>query len=181
MAGRYLAEMITPDALAAQERYYGRSHAIAPGTERDAIGAAERDFISRCDGFVLATVTRDGWPYVQHRGGPPGFLRVLDPRTLAFADFRGNRQLVSTGNLEASDRVALLLIDHARRQRLKIIGHAHALDAREHPALVEELAPAELRRKTERVVRIEVVGLDWNCPAYITPRYTEAELRKAVL
>ena len=160
MAHRYRAELMTPDVLAAQLRAYGKQQAIPPTRERDAIGDDERAMIETRDSFYLATVGADGWPYVQHRGGPPGFLRVLDPHTLAFPDFRGNRQLITIGNLAGNDRVSLLLMDYPRRVRLKIIGHARVLDDRE--------------------IRIDVVGLDWNCPAHITPRYTEAELLEIV-
>jgi len=112
---------------------------------------------------------------VQHRGGPAGFLRVLDAHTLAFADVRGNRQLVSTGNLAHDARVALILVDYPRRARLKVLGRATVLDPREHPELASQLLPAG---RVERIVRIDVVGHDWNCPQNITPRYTEAEVEE---
>jgi len=114
-------------------------------------------------------------------GGPPGFLQALDGQTLAFDDFKGNRQLITTSNLSAGDRVALLLIDHARRERLKILGRARVLDAREHPELADRLSPTPaLRKKVERLVLIEVVAFDWNCPAWITPRYTAVQIEEMV-
>jgi len=181
MGARFHAETFTPAVLDAQRRYYGRSGTREAAVEFDRLGPEEIEFISGRDGFAMATVTPEGWPYVQHRGGSPGFLHVLDAQTLAFADFKGNRQLISTGNLSAGDRVALLLIDHARRQRLKLLGRARVLDARDHPELADRLAPTPaLRRKVERLVVIEVVALDWNCPAWITPRYTAAELEEMV-
>jgi len=126
-------------------------------------------------------VTPEGWPYVQHRGGPPGFLQVLDAQTLAFPDYKGNRQLISAGNLSADARMALLLIAHARRERLKLLGRARVLDVREHPDLADRLAPAPaLRKRVERLVKIEVVAFDWSCPAWITPRYTSAEVEERV-
>ena len=129
------------------------------------------------DSFYMATTNSDGWPYLQHRGGPAGFLRVLGPHQLGFADFKGNRQMLTTGNLDGDDRVALFLMDYPNRERLKILGHAKVLDAREHPALADQLTPTpELRSKIERIFLIEVVSFDWNCPQYITPRFTEAEV-----
>ena len=129
------------------------------------------------DSFYMATTNSDGWPYIQHRGGPAGFLRVLGPHQLGFADFKGNRQMLTTGNLDGNDRVALFLMDYPNRERLRILGHAKVLDAREHPALADQLTPTpEMRSKIERLFLIEVMSFDWNCPQYITPRFTEAEV-----
>ena len=181
MAGQFLETYFTPDVLAAQAHYYGRSQAIPPQRERDPLSAEETEFIARRDSFYMATVTSDGWPYLQHRGGPAGFLKVLDPQTLGFADFKGNRQLLSTGNLAASDRVSLFLMDYPQRERLKILGHARVLDAREHPDVADQLSPTlEFRNKIERLFLIAVVSFDWNCPQYITPRFTEEEVRAVV-
>jgi len=181
MAGRYLESYFTPEVLAAQVHYYGRSQNIPPQAERDPLGSEEARFIESRDSFYMATVTSDGWPYLQHRGGPAGFLKVLDAHTLGFADLKGNRQLVSTGNLAASDRVALFLMDYPQRERLKIMGHARVLDARSESALADQLAPSpELRGAIERLFLINVVSFNWNCPQYITPRFTEKEVRDAV-
>ena len=181
MPARFHAETFTPAVLEEQRRYYGRSAQREPAGEPDRLGPEEMEFLSRRDSFAMATVSPDGWPYVQHRGGPPGFLQVLDAQTLAFADFKGNRQLISTGNLSAGDRVALLLIDHAHRERLKLLGRARVLDARAHPELADRLSPTPaLRKKVERLVLIDVVAFDWNCPAWITPRYTAAEIEEMV-
>jgi len=118
-----------------------------------------------------------GWPYVQHRGGQVGFLRILSPTRIGFADYKGNRQLISTGNIAATNRVMLFLMDYPQRTRLKILGHARVEDAREHPHLVAQLAEREVRDKVERLFFIEVVSFDWNCPQYITPRYTVEEMK----
>jgi len=173
--------MLTPAVLAAQEHYYGRRAAVAADLELDPLTDEEREFIAARDSFYLATVTETGWPYVQHRGGKPGFLRVLSPTTLAFADFGGNRQMLSTGNLAANDRVALFLIDYPQRTRLKILGHARVEDARQHPELVRQLSEPDAHRIVERLFFIEVVAFDWNCPNYITPRYTIDEIQDLVL
>jgi len=180
MAQRFLTEVLGPAALAAQEHAYGRRQRVAPTAERDALGPDESAFIGERDSFYIATLTSTGWPYVQHRGGPRGFLRVLDAHTLAFADLRGNRQLVTTGNAASDPRASLILVDYPRRERLKILGHVRVVDASADPALTQALAPApELRSRVERLFVVDVVGFDWNCPAYITPRYTQAEVEQA--
>jgi len=181
MAGQFYKTYFTPEVLAAQEHYHGRAQAVPTQAEGAPLGAEEIDFIARRDSFYLATVTSNGWPYVQHRGGPAGFLKALDPQTLGFADLKGNRQLLTAGNLTSSDRVCLFLMDYPHRERLKIIGHTRVLDAREHRELADKLSPAlELRAKIERMFLVSVVGYDWNCPQYITPRYTEQEVHDAV-
>jgi uncharacterized protein len=180
MPARFLSELFTPEVLAAQERYTHRSWPGLAGAERERLGPDEAEFISKRDSFYMATTSSSGWPYVQHRGGPKGFVKVLGERTLAFADFRGNKQLISTGNLGSDDRVALVLVDYPARTRLKVLGHARIEDARQKPDLVSRFSTDELRRKVERVVTIDVVAFDWNCPQFITPRYTAAEIEELV-
>lgn len=180
MAGRYLETYFTSKVLAAQKHYFGRSQSIPPQPERDPLTDDERNFIQARDSFYMATVSENGWPYVQHRGGKPGFLRVVSPTQLAFADYRGNRQMLTTGNLAAKDRVALFLMDYPRRERLKILGHARIEDARQHPELVAQFTEPETQGIVERVILISVVSFDWNCPQYITPRYTAAEVEEAI-
>ena len=177
MADHFLQTLMTPPVLAAQRDYYGLAQVPPQGASTDTMGEEERLFIEARDSFYLASVSPDGWPYIQHRGGPPGFLRVAAPNRIAFADFRGNRQLLSTGNLSVSDRVALFLMDYPNRTRLKLLGRARVLDARQHPDRVRDLAPSSLRNRVERVFEIEVESLDWNCPQFITPRYTAAEVQ----
>jgi len=165
----------------AQKHYYEASEPQAdPATAPDELTREEIDFIRARDSFYMATINADGWPYIQHRGGKPGFLRVISPAQLAFADYKGNRQLLSTGNLAASDRVSLFLMDYPQQTRLKILGHARVEDAREHPELVQQVADVELRPIVERLFFIDVVSFDWNCPQYITPRYTAAEVETAI-
>ena len=166
----------TPSVIAAQQvngsaELYGR-----PGISRDftAFTPKEAEFIARRDSFYLATASETGWPYVQHRGGPEGFLRVLDETTLGFADFRGNRQYVSVGNLAGSDKVSLFLMDYAHRRRLKILGHARIT---EDPEVLARLAVPGYRAKVERGILIEVAAFDWNCPQHITPRFSLDELK----
>ena len=172
---------LTPAVQAEQDRFYGQHQAVANAPERDTLTDDEMAFIAARDSFYLATTNSDGWPYIQHRGGPPGFLKVVAPNQLGFADLKGNRQMLSVGNLAENDRVALFLMDYPQRTRLKILGHSRVLDAREHPALADQLCPSpELRDKIERLFLIQVVGFDWNCPKYITPRYTAAEIHEAI-
>ena len=180
MAEKFMQLALTPAVQAAQDQYYGRHHAIPAAPGGDTLTADETAFIAARDSFYLATANPDGWPYIQHRGGPAGFLKVLGPDQLGFADFKGNRQLLTTGNLADNDRVALFLMDYPQRTRLKILGHSRVVDARENPALADQLSPTpELRGKIERLFLIKVVGFDWNCPQYITPRFTAEEVAEA--
>jgi predicted pyridoxine 5'-phosphate oxidase superfamily flavin-nucleotide-binding protein len=180
MAENFLKLAVTDSVRKAQEDYFGNSPGIAAPSEPDALTPDEVAFIQARDSFYLATVSESGWPYIQHRGGRPGFLRVLNPRTLAFADYRGNRQMLSTGNLSANPRVALFLMDYPQRTRLKILGHARVEDARRHPELVPQLAEPDVHRIVERLFFIDVMAFDWNCPKYITPRYTVDEIQELI-
>jgi predicted pyridoxine 5'-phosphate oxidase superfamily flavin-nucleotide-binding protein len=180
MAEKFLEIAVTPAVARAQEHYFGRAISASGAPQRDPLTEDEQSFIAARDSFYMATVTETGWPYVQHRGGKPGFLRVINPSTLAFADYKGNRQVISTGNLTVNDRVALFLMDYPQRTRLKILGHARVEDARQHPELVAQLADEEVRRIVERLFFIDVVSFDWNCPKYITPRYTTAEVEALI-
>lgn len=182
MAEQFLRTMLTPAVRDAQRRYYGRAYPeYGTATRADELGPDETAFLEARDSFYLATVTEDGWPYLQHRGGPAGFLRAVSPHQLAFADYGGNRQLVSVGSITKNDRVALFAMDYAARTRLKVIGHAQVLDPREHAELAADLVPTGGQpAKVERIVRIEVLSFDWNCPKFITPRYTGVEVEAVV-
>jgi predicted pyridoxine 5'-phosphate oxidase superfamily flavin-nucleotide-binding protein len=180
--GHRFAEIAFTDAVKAQQARQGMR--VAPGRHADhasapdRLGPREAEFITARDSFYMATVSESGWPYLQHRGGPPGFLRVLDAGTLGFADFRGNRQYVSTGNLSVDDRVALIMLDYAGRRRLKLLGHARLVDVAEDAGLVERLHPPGYVARAERAVLIAVEAFDWNCPQHITPRYSEADMEE---
>jgi predicted pyridoxine 5'-phosphate oxidase superfamily flavin-nucleotide-binding protein len=178
MADHYLHTLLTPAVREAQRRAYGRGYPTrTEPPEPDVLTEEEQAFIEARDSFYLATVTENGWPYVQHRGGPAGFLRVLGPDRIGFADYGGNRQLISAGSLGASGRVSLFLMDYPRRQRLKILGLGTVRDAREHPGWVDAVAPPSGHpAQVERIIVIQVIGHDWNCPKFITPRYTAAEV-----
>ena len=156
-------------------RAYGRLEERGAWNTRITPGLAE--FIAAQTSIFLATANTEGQPYIQHRGGPAGFLRVLTENVIAFADVRGNRQLLSTGNVAANDRVALFLMDYPQRSRLKILGHARVIAANDDPELATRLSVNGVG-PVERLFTIEVVAFDWNCPKYITPRYTRAEVEE---
>jgi predicted pyridoxine 5'-phosphate oxidase superfamily flavin-nucleotide-binding protein len=141
----------------------------------------EAAFIGARDSFYMATVSETGWPYVQHRGGPQGFLKMVDEQTLAFADYRGNRQYISTGNLMADERACLFLVDYPNRARLKIYSHVEALGLDEDTELTALVTMPGYKAKLERIFRIRLEAFDWNCPQHITPRFTEAEIAEAVI
>ena len=146
----------------------------------DRLGPAEAEFIAARDGFYIATISDTGWPYVQFRGGPPGFLRVLGDRELGFADFRGNRQYITTGNVTANDRGSLFLMDYVNRRRLKVFVHMRIVDPAYDPKLAARLAVANYPAIVERAFLIKVEAYDWNCPQHITPRFTRDEIARAV-
>lgn len=180
MAGKYLHVTMTESVRRAQKRYYGHATPIADVPDRDPLGDTEIRFIAARDSFYLGSVSESRWPYIQHRGGPAGFLRVINETTLAFADYKGNRQLLTTGNVSVNDRVALFLMDYKNRERLKILGHARVEDARVHPELTTQITDPKMRSSVERLVFIDVVSFDWNCPKYITPRYSAEEVEEYV-
>lgn len=181
MTRRFLDITATPaviDARMAQGSFAAYDGPPA-GPGRDLLTDMEADFISARDSFYLASRSETGWPYVQHRGGPPGFLKVIDAATLAFAEFRGNRQYLSLGNVTADDRVALILMDYPNRRRLKVLGRLSARDLVDDPDLAARLALPDYRARTERAFVIRIEAFDWNCPQHITPRYTTAEIEAA--
>ena len=182
MSHHFADIMFTEGVKAAQEQYGSRARLerftsmAGPNNE---LSEREAQFIAERDTFYMATVNEDGWPYVQHRGGPPGFLRTLNPNRLAYADFRGNTQLVSVGNVSSNDRVSLILMDYPNRRRLKILGHMRVENIDDVSA--EDSAAVELPEygaQVERVVFVDVVAFDWNCPQHITQRYTRAEFEE---
>ncbi|MFF2042954.1 pyridoxamine 5'-phosphate oxidase family protein [Kitasatospora sp. NPDC058170] len=151
-----------------------------PGEQADPLTGAEAEFIRGLDGFLLASVGETGWPYIQFRGGPPGFVHVLDERTLGYLDVRGNRQYITTGNLRGDDRVALFFLDHARRTRLKLLGRATAVPVGENRPLAGLLGSPRTDGTVEQLVTIRVEAFAWNCPNHITPRFSRRELSDAL-
>jgi predicted pyridoxine 5'-phosphate oxidase superfamily flavin-nucleotide-binding protein len=182
MSRAYSDIAFTPAVRTVQTRMGSRASYArldAAADRRDELSEREAEFIAGQDGFYQATVSETGWPYVQFRGGPAGFLKVLDARTLGYADFRGNVQYISVGNLGNDNRVSILLMDHANQRRLKLLGRVRLVDASEDPALIETLRMPGYKAKVERAVLITVEAYDWNCPQHITPRFTEADIAQA--
>jgi uncharacterized protein len=142
----------------------------------DTLGEFETDFIQTRDSFYQATISENGWPYVQHRGGPQGFLKVLDNRTIGFADFKGNRQYISVGNLNANARISMILMDYPNRRRLKIWGTTRIVHMEDAPEILAKLEMTEYRARVERGILIQVEAIEWNCPQHITPRYNKLEI-----
>jgi uncharacterized protein len=178
----FLDIAVTPSVREAQAKM-GADHIwqdFKGHREFDRFTENEAAFIADRDSFYMATVSEAGWPYLQHRGGPRGFLKVIDGQTLAFADYRGNRQYISTGNLAANDRACLFLMDYPRRARLKIYARIETLDLDADPKLTTLVAIPDYRAKLERVFRLRLQAFDWNCAQHITPRFTEQEIGEAV-
>ena len=171
----------SPAVKAAQSRLGSRrgyARMEQKGGWRDTITDELAAFIAERDSFYIATASADGQPYIQHRGGPTGFLKVLGERTLGFADFSGNRQYISLGNLSENDRAQLFLMDYANRRRIKIWGRARVVE--DDPALLERLIDPGYKARPERAFVFEIEAWDVNCPQHITPRYTEAEIAPAI-
>lgn len=181
MSHKFFDLTFTPSVKRAQEHFGTRSnYERFEGGEPDFHGLTEEeaDYITRRDSFYLATVGENGQPYVQFRGGPVGFLKVLDPNTLGYADFGGNLQYISTGNLSVNDRAALILMDCPNKRRLKILARARISDAENAQEMIAKLQMPNYKSKIERAVILQVEAFDWNCPRHITPRYTIEEMRE---
>ena len=181
MPYHFLEVAVTPSVRAAQ---------AAMGVDQIWLGAENRPsetfteqeiaFIASRDSFYIASVSETGWPYVQHRGGKVGFLKVVDQQTLAFADYRGNRQYISVGNFATNDRACLFLMDYVRRARLKIYVHVERLALGFDEGLSALVSDNSYKGRAEAIFRLRLEAYDWNCPQHITPRYTEQEVEHAV-
>lgn len=180
MANTFGSLVFTPVVKELQQRYGSRrqyERLAAQGESYHELGPDEREFIAERDSFYMASIGSTGWPYVQHRGGPNGFLKVLDNKAIAFGDYRGNKQYISTGNLLTDDRVALILVDYPHQARLKILGHAKITERAEAKELLEVVRDESENAFVERVYVIHVDAVDWNCQQHITPRFTVDEIR----
>ena len=183
MAHTFGSLVFTPVVKALQARYgsrrqYAKLEKAAESPDR--LGPDESAFIAGRDSVYLASVGATGWPYIQHRGGPKGFLKVVDDRTLAFADFSGNKQFISAGNLTTDPRVSLILVDYPQQARLKILGRAEIVDGEAANAWIDRVRDPHYKAAIERVFVIHVDAFDWNCPQHITPRYTAEEIQEAM-
>lgn len=164
------------EALGTRDFVEARAQGMRPA---DGLGPDEAAFLATRDSFYIASVSETGWPYVQHRGGPRGLVRVLDETTIGFADFTGNRQYISVGNLMKDDRVSLIFMDYANRARLKFYGRVKLVDAEDMETL-EKLIVPDYRARIERGFLISVEAYDWNCPQHIVPRFTVEEVAPAI-
>ena len=183
MSNKFYDIVFTQAVKEAQEEYGSRRHYAKSenGREQNVVLAdAEIDFIEQRDGFYLATVGEDDQPYLQFRGGKKGFLKILDEKTLGFADFRGNLQYISVGNLRTNKKAALFLMDYANQRRLKILVEIETKKAADVPELIEKLRDEDYQAKIERAMILHVKAFDWNCPQHITPRYTIDEIKRIV-
>ncbi len=186
MRHRFFDLAFTPTVQAEQARrgsragYAALSARRSDGATADVLEEQGFAFIAERDSFYLATVSETGWPYVQHRGGPVGFVRRVDERTIGWAEYTGNRQYVSAGNAAADDRVAMIFVDYPHQERLKILGHMQAHDAADRPDLARLLSIDHYEARVERFVLVTVEAFDWNCPQHITPRFTVEEIDKLV-
>ncbi len=183
--GRRFAELAFTPLVKEQQEKHGSRHlyerAERSDNSGDRLGDYEREFIGDSDGFYMASTGETGWPYIQYRGGEKGFLRILDDKTLGFADLRGNKQYISTGNLQHDNRVSLFFMDYAHQQRLKILGRAEVHEGDDTAQrLLPRLVVPEEKTPAERAVLIHVEAFDWNCPQHITPRYTVEELEASL-
>ena len=179
--GNKFAELAFTDTVKRLQEADGSRHSYArmeAGPDSNfLLSEREAAFIGMRDSFYMATVSETGWPYVQHRGGPAGFVHVLDEKTLGIPDFNGNRQFVSTGNLQVDDRVSLFFMDYPNRARLKLLGRAKSTN---DPEILQKLSPDGYAATIERAFLIGVAAFDWNCPQHITPRFTVDDIESAV-
>lgn len=181
MTAQYQRIVFTPKVKAQQEAHGSRQHYSkyedAPDRP-DTLGEPEMAFIAARDSFYIATVSENGWPYLQHRGGPVGFLKVLGPSTLGMADFRGNRQYISVGNADTDDRAALFLMDYANKARLKLLVRMRRVAMDDD--LAAGLIDPDYRARVDHGLLFEIEAFDWNCPQHITERFTKAEIAPAI-
>lgn len=173
--------VFTPLVKQLQERYGSRrqyERLENSDRSRPGLGSEESEFLRERDTFYMATVGETGWPYIQHRGGPKGFLKVIDENTIAFADFRGNKQYITAGSLLHDDRVALIFVDYPKQLRLKILGRVEIFEGEPAKDWIKKVRDPRYEATIERVIVIRVEAFDWNCPQHIVPRYTEEEIRE---
>ena len=183
MSHNYGSLVFTPVIKALQEKYGSRrqyARLESDPASKDRLGPDETGFIAERDSFYIATLGSTGWPYVQHRGGPVGFLKVIDSSTVAFADFRGNKQYISTGNLMTDNRAALIMVDYPRQARLKLLGRVDVLDGEPAVDWIRRLRDPAYQAVIERVYVIKLEAFDWNCQQHITPRFTAEQIQEAL-
>jgi predicted pyridoxine 5'-phosphate oxidase superfamily flavin-nucleotide-binding protein len=183
MAKNFAAIAFTDAVKAMQEKLGSRaSYArMERDTYVDGLTDNEINFIAQRDSFYMASIGENNYPYIQHRGGPKGFLKVLDAKRLGFIDFKGNMQYISVGNIATNNNVALIMVDYPARARLKILAKAEIVELKDDPALYDKLDLAEYKFRPERIMVFNIEAYDWNCPQHITPRYTIEDIEEAFI
>lgn len=182
MSGHNYEQIAFTDAVKRLQEQYGSRTAYARMENRyheEGLTAPEIDFITSRDSFYMASMSESGYPYIQHRGGPRGFLKVLDESTIGIVDFSGNKQYISVGNAKNSNKVSLILMDYPQRARLKLFADIRIIEISEDPNLFKQLDPVDYPHKAERMILFSVKGSSWNCPQHIIPRYTLKEIELA--
>lgn len=177
------AEIAFTDAVKEMQEKHGSRRAYERMEKLnivDGLSLNEIEFIRNQDSFFMATFGAGDFPYIQHRGGPKGFLKVLDSKSIAFIDFTGNKQYISIGNLVTNKNVALIMVDYPNRARLKIYAKAEIIELKDNLELFELLSPDDYNFKAERMMIFHIEAFDWNCPQHITPRYTVEDIEKAL-
>jgi hypothetical protein len=176
--------VFTPTIKALQERHgsrgqYARMEQSDPAD--DGLGPMEKEFLAERDSFYMASTGSTGWPYIQHRGGPAGFVKVIDDNTIAFANFSGNKQYVTSGNAVTDNRVALIFVDYPRQERLKLLGKLEILEGEKASEWLEKVRHPEYKAAVDSVYVVHVEAFDWNCPQHIVPRFTAVQIRELLV
>ena len=181
MARNFATLAFTDPVKAMQEKRGSRAGyaRMERDTYRDGLTQNEVGFIAQRDSFYMASIVENNFPYIQHRGGPKGFLKVLDSKRIGFIDFSGNMQYISVGNIATNNNVALIMVDYPARARLKILAKAEIVELKDDPVLYDLLEINDYKFKPERMMVFNVEAYDWNCPQHIIPRYTAEEVEEA--
>jgi uncharacterized protein len=181
MAKNFATLAFSDEVKAMQEKHGSRSSyaRMERDTYVDGLTENEIDFIAQRDSFYMASFGENNFPYIQHRGGPKGFVKVLDAKRIGFIDFKGNMQYISVGNIATNNNVALIMVDYPARARLKILAKAEIIELKDNPELYDLLDLTEYKFKPERMMVLHVEAYDWNCPQHITPRYTVEDIETA--
>ena len=182
MAKNFATLAFTDAVKVMQEKYCSRSSytRMERDTYVDGLPDNEIDFIAQRDSFYMSTIGENGFPYIQHRGGPKGFVKVLDAKRIGFIDFRGNMQYISAGNITTNNKVALIMVDYPARARLKILATAAMVELKDDPGLYDLLDLSDYTFKPERMMVFAIEAYDWNCPQHIRPRYSVEEIEAAL-
>lgn len=176
------SQLAFSDAARVLQEQFGSRHVYEQAEKQnmvDGLTDNEVRFIANQDHLYMASIGENGFPYIQHRGGPRGFVKVLDDQTLAFVDFSGNKQYISAGNLSTNPNVSIIMVSYPHRARLKLYAVARTVQLSEEPELFTRIDPSGYKHRPERMIVLNIQAYDWNCPQHITPRYTSEEIEQA--